>query len=111
MMTGIQIIAATFGLFMAYLTFINYKKKDFNKYQFVIWELLWLGFFIVTLLPNKFNFLTERLGISNAFNLFSICAFVLILFLVFHNYLLITRLEKRVRKNTHEKALEKIEKK
>ena len=108
MMTTIQIIAAAFGLFMAYMTFTNYKRKTFNRYQFVVWELLWLGFFLVTLLPDKFNFITEKLGISNAFNLFSIIAFVIILFLVFHNYILITKLEKKLEKRVREEALKQL---
>ncbi|MFH1457184.1 MAG: DUF2304 domain-containing protein [Patescibacteria group bacterium] len=110
MMTGIQIIAAAFGLFMAYLTFVQYKKKDFNRYQFFIWEVLWLGFVIVTILPEKFNFFTEKLGIARAFDLFAIVAFVIILFLVFYNYLLITKIEKRLVEKTRDKALNKINK-
>ena len=108
MMTGIQIIAAAFGLLMAYLTFIHFKKKDFNRYQFVIWEILWFGFILVTLLPDKFNFFTEKLGIARAFDLFAIIAFVVILFLVFHNYLLITKFDRKIEKKTREKALKKV---
>lgn len=107
-MTTIQLIAALFGLFMAYLTFTNYKRKTFNRYQFIVWEILWLGFFLVTLLPDKFNFITEQLGIADAFKLFSILAFVMILFLVFHNYILITRIEKKIERKIRDKALEKI---
>lgn len=111
MMTGIQIIAIFFGLFMAYLTFLHYKRKDLNRYQFVIWEILWAGFILVTLLPDKFNFITERLGIARAFDLFAIVAFVIILFLVFHNYLLITKIEKKIEKKVREKTLEDLNKK
>ncbi len=108
MMTGIQIIAILFGLCMAYLTFSNYKRRVFNGYQFVVWEILWGGFMLVTILPDRFNFVIEKLGIIRAFDLFSIVAFVIILFLVFHNYILVTKLEKRLENKTREQALKKI---
>lgn len=107
-MINIQVIASIFGLVMAYLSFLHYKRKEFNHYQFVIWELLWVGFIIVTLLPDRFNTVTEKLGIARAFDLFAIGAFVVILSLTFHNYLLITKLEKRLEDRVRAKALENL---
>lgn len=107
-MTNIQIIALIFGLVMVYLTFLHYKRKEFNRYQFVIWEILWFGFIVVTVLPDRFNLLTERLGIARAFDLFAIGAFVVVLSLSFHNYLLITKLEKRLENKVRQKALSEI---
>lgn len=109
-MTNIQIVASLFGLIMIYLSFLHYKRHEFNRYQFFIWELLWVGFVGVTLLPDRFNYVTERLGIARAFDLFAIVAFVLILFLTFHNYLLITRLEKRLEDQVHNDALDQLPK-
>lgn len=109
-MTNIQLVALGFGLIMVYLSFLNYKRKAFNRYQLVLWELLWIGFIGVTILPDRFNELTERLGIARAFDLFSIIAFVVVLFLTFHNYLLITRLEKRIERGVREQALNNLPK-
>lgn len=104
-MIGIQIIAIAFGLVMAYVTFTSYKRKDLNRYQFYVWESLWAIFIIVTILPEKFDFILDKLGVIRALDLFTIVAFILILFLVFHNYILISRLEKRVEKNVQSTAL------
>jgi hypothetical protein len=95
---------------MAYLTFIHFKKRDFNTYQFIIWELLFGGFIIITILPDRFNFLLDKLGIGRAFDLFAIIAFIIILTLTFHNYLLITKLEKKLEKNVRDDALKNINK-
>ncbi len=110
-MTIIQLIAASFGLVMMYLSFLHYKRHEFNRYQFIIWEVLWFGFVCVTLLPDRFNLVTERLGIARAFDLFAIVAFVIILFLTFHNYLLITRLEKRLEQRVRQRSLDDLENK
>jgi len=107
-MTNIQLIALVFGCLMAYLSFLHYKRKEFSRYQFVFWEILWFGFALVTLLPDRFNLVIERLGIARAFDLFSIVAFVIILFLTFHNYLAVTKLNKRLENKVREKTLESI---
>ena len=111
MMTFIQIIAVFFGLLMSYLAFLHYKRNNFNRYQFVIWEILFIGFVIVTLLPDKFNFILDQLGISRAFDLFAIIAFIIILSLTFYNYLLITKLEKKIENKVRDKALNNCDKK
>lgn len=103
--TKIQLIAIIFGLLMMYLSFLHHKRKEFNGFQFIIWEILWVGFIIVTILPDRFNIVTERLGIARAFDLFAIVAFIVVLFLAFHNYLLITKLEKRLENKVRDEAL------
>lgn len=110
-MTITQIIAFFFGLFMAYLTFLNFKKNVLNRYQFIIWEFLFVSFIIVVLLPDKFDYLLAKLGIARAFDLFSIIAFVIILFLTFHNYLLLSKLEKKIEDRVRTKAIENIKNK
>ena len=110
MMTTIQIIAGFFGLFMCYLSFLHFKRKEFNTYQFVIWEILWIGFILITIIPDKFNSITEKLGIARAFDLFAIIAFIIILSLVFHNYFLVVKLEKKLEDTTRKKALQEIKK-
>ena len=104
-MIFVQLVSIGFGLFMAYLTFLHYKRKEFSAYQFIIWEGMFVSFIIVTLLPDRLNFLTEKLGISRAFDLFAVVAFVIILFLTFHNYLLVTKLEKKLETKVRDKAL------
>ncbi|MFA5995903.1 MAG: DUF2304 domain-containing protein [Patescibacteria group bacterium] len=107
-MTNIQIIALVFGFFMAYLSFLHYKRKTLSRYQFVLWEMLWFGLIAATILPDRFNFVTERLGIIRAFDLFSIIAFVIVLFLSFYNYLAVTKLNKRLENKVREKTLEQF---
>lgn len=110
-MTTIQIIAVLFGLFMAYLSFVHFKRREFNTYQFIIWEILWTGFILITVLPDRFNYLTEKLGIARAFDLFAIIAFTVVLFLTFHNYLLISKIEKKIESKVRENALNDLTKK
>lgn len=108
MMTGVQIIAIFFALFMAYLTFLNYKRKDFSLTQLLIWGILWVLFILMILMPNKFNFILETLGIARAFDLFTIIGFVVILFLTFYNYILINKIKRKLEDTTRKKALDEL---
>ena len=101
-----QIIASVFALFMIYLTFLHYKREEFSSYQFFVWEALFVGFLLSVWLPDRLNGLMEQLGIIRAFDLFAIVGFAMILFLVFHNYLLLTKLERRLETKVRAKALD-----
>lgn len=108
MLTWIQIIALLFGLLMMYLIYSQYRKKLFNKGQLYVWEIIWLGFVIATLMPNKITVITSRLGIVRGFDLFAFIAFIIIFTLSFINYIAINKLKKQLEQKVREKALEKI---
>lgn len=110
MILGIQIIGVVFGLWMAYFSFLYYKRKEFNFLQFLFWEVLWLVFIIVIILPDSVNIITERLGIIRAMDLFVIAGFILIISLTFHNYVTVSKLRKKLENSVRNKALKKLDK-
>ncbi len=110
MITGVQILGTIFGLFMFYFSFLHFKRREFNLYQLIIWETLWFSFLIAVIFPGNVNIFTERLGITRAFDLFAIVAFMVILSLSFHNYVLLARLERKIEKQVREQALSQLPK-
>lgn len=110
MVSGIQILGILFGMSMLYLSFLHFKRKEFNAYQFFIWGVLWIGFIVVVLFPKSLNVFVQRLGVIRAFDLFSVVAFIVVFSLAFHNYVLIARLEKKLERRVREKALSDLQK-
>jgi len=110
MITGVQILGIIFGFFMIYFSFLHFKRGEFNLYQLIIWETLWFGFSAAVIFPDKINIFTERLGITRAFDLFAIVAFIVVLSLSFHNYVLLARLEKKIEKQVRDQALNQLPK-
>jgi len=110
MLLGIQVIAIIFGIVMMYLTFLYFKRKDFNKFQLAFWEILWLAFLFVAILPDSVNSITEQLGIVRAMDLFMILGFVFVISLAFYNYLVVGKLKKSLEKYVRKEALTDLEK-
>lgn len=108
MISGIQIIGAVFGISMAYLTFLYYKRNEFGKIQMFFWEILWIGFIFLTLFPQTANIAMERLGVSRAMDLFIILGFIFVAVLTFHNYVKVNKLEKKLENAVRKESLQNL---
>lgn len=110
MLLGVQILAIIFGIVMMYLTFLYFKRKDFNKLQLALWEILWLAFLFVAIFPESVNRITESLGIVRAMDLFMILGFVFVISLSFYNYLVVGKLKKSLEEYVRKETLNDLEK-
>ena len=86
MISPIQIIAAIFCFFMLYNVFINYKKKNIGKYDFLFWTMIWGCVLFAGLFPEVFYMgsFFESLVIIRALDLFVIVAFLIAFALLFY---------------------------
>lgn len=109
MITGVQIFGILFSLTMLYLTFVHSKRRAFGRSETIGWMILWLCFIIALLFPNTFSVFTQRLGIARAFDLFVIVGFVIILSLSFHNYVVTTRLRKKLEETVRQAAVKQTD--
>jgi len=108
---GVQIIGVIFGLFMAYFSFIYFKREQFSLPILIFWEILWVALIFVTIFPASTNFFLEKLGLTRAMDLFMILGFMVILGLSFYNYIIIARLRKEIEKVVRKEALRDFRKK
>ena len=46
---GVQIVGVLFSIFMVYVSFLNWKKKDLNNLEMLFWLFLWIFFIIIVL--------------------------------------------------------------
>lgn len=111
MILGIQIIGLIFGLAMAYFIFLHYRRKEFSRMQFFMWEIIWVIYIIFILFPNISSGLIYRLGIVRAMDLFTILGFMFIFFFSFFNYFSILKIKNKIEENVRREALKELEKK
>ena len=78
MILGIQIIGTAFGFLMAYMVFINHKKRDFSKGQFLLWEAIWLSFILIVLFPNFLSSFTKKLGFVRTMDFLMLSGFIIL---------------------------------
>ena len=107
MVIGIQVVGLTFGFIMLYLTYIYFKKKDFNKADFKLWIIIWVLFLLAILFPSSVNVLLEALDVNSAMTLFAVLAIILLIAIVFYLYRIVRRNQRRIEKVVRLVALKK----
>lgn len=108
MIMGIQIIGVIFGLIMGYFVFLHYKRKEFNKFQFLLWEFIWFGFIIVILFPRITGSFIHQLGITRSMDLLTILGFMFLTILTFFNYTVLNKLKRKLEENVREESLKNL---
>jgi len=111
MVLVIQIIGAVFGLFMFYLSFLYFKKKDFHLRDFLLWGVIWILFVSATLVPDTINKLTETFHIQGAMWFFTIVSIVFLTLVVFNVYRTVKKDHRKLQRVVRELALERANKK
>ena len=93
---GVQIIAILFAIFMIYVAFLHWKRKDINGGEIFFWTFLWLGFIIITLFPNILQNLTKLLFFTRVMDLLMVIAFMILALFGFLNHVSNRRMEKKI---------------
>lgn len=107
---GVQIIAVFFAIFMIYVAFLHWKRKDINGGEIFFWTLLWLGFIVVTLFPNILQNLTKMLFFTRVMDFLMVIAFMILAFLGFQNYISNKKMERKIEELIRKEALKGIKK-
>lgn len=108
---GVQIIAVLFAIFMIYVAFLHFKRKDINGGEIFFWTALWLGFIVVTIFPNILQNLTKLLFFTRVMDFLMVLAFMILAFLGFQNHIANRRMEKKIEELVRKQALKSMQKK
>jgi len=110
MILGVQILGILFGLFMAYLSFLHYKRREFKKKQFLFWEIIWIGFILIVIFPKITSGIIYELGIARTLDFLTILGFMFIIFLSFYNYAALNKFKRKLEEKIREDALKDLDK-
>jgi len=104
---GVQIISILFAIFMIYVAFLHWKRKEINGGEIFFWSSLWFGFIAITLFPNLLQNLTKLLFFTRVMDFLMVIAFMILAFLGFQNHVSNRRMEKKIEELIRKEALEK----
>ncbi len=107
-MIELRIIGVIIGIIAAYMSFVYFKNKLFSIYEYITWTLLWIGFLVVAITPNTFNFLLVTFQLERTSDLIMIIAFIVIYTLGFKNYITNRKLHKKIEDLIREEALKNL---
>lgn len=108
---GVQIIACLFAIFMIYVAFLHFKRRDIRGAEIFFWVLLWLGFIVITLFPKILESVSQLLFFARVMDLLMIIAFMILAFLGFQNYILNRKMERKIEELVRKEALKDPKKK
>lgn len=111
-MIGIQIFAVLFAMFMLYISFLHKKRNEFTIKETVAWFILWIGVIFVAVFPNSMNiFIKDMLNMQRPLDFYIIAGFMFMIGVLFYNYTLIRRLQKKIDNLVTKIAIDKVDKK
>jgi hypothetical protein len=106
MILGVQIFGVLFGLFMAYYTFLKFKKKEFNNLELIFWQLVWVIVILLVLFPYVLDFFVKGvLQMSRTLDFLIIVGFMFLFGLIFYTYSIVNKLQKRMERLIRNMAL------
>ncbi len=84
---GIQIITTLFAIFMIYVAFLHYKRRNLGLLEFLFWISVWLMLILFALFPKTLDPLLSRFFVARAMDLVTIAALVILTYLGFANHI------------------------
>jgi len=105
---GVQIIAVLFAVFMLYVAFLHWKRKDINGREIFFWGAIWLGFIIIALFPDLLLGLTKKLFFTRVMDLIMVIAFMILAFVGFQNHVSNRRMERKIEELIRKEAKKKV---
>lgn len=103
-MIGVQILALLFVIWMTYFSYLHYRRREFSLYEFLFWQIMWVGLTVIVLLPKSVNFVLKTFSISRTFDFVVIAGIVLLFGITFRNYVILKRTERKIEDLTRRMA-------
>ena len=108
-MVGIQLLSVVVGLAAIHLTYLYYKRANFNKKELYFWGFIWLAFIFTAIFPNALKPLVNFLGFSRPMDFLMVLAFTFLFSMSFRNYIATRKMKGLLEKLVRDLALKDLE--
>jgi hypothetical protein len=95
---GVQLVLIAFGLFMIYVLFLHWKKKNISNKFFGMWMAVWLMYEYFSIFPQQLQPLLKELFIVRVMDLGMIVAFMILGYVTVENNIKIRNQDKIIEK-------------
>ena len=107
MVLGIQVFGIVFGVFILYMSFLQWKKKEFTINEWLFWSIFALGFSGISLFPEVINPITAVLKLERKLDFFIILGFMFLIAATFYSYRIVRKTQKGLEELVRQLALER----
>ena len=109
MVLGIQVFGIVFGAFMLYMSFLQWKKRQFTLTEWVFWSFFAVLFSAISAFPDIINPLLPRLKLERKLDLFIILGFMFLIAATFYSYRIVRHTQKQVEELVRQIAIERVQ--
>ncbi|MCK9273416.1 DUF2304 domain-containing protein [Candidatus Gracilibacteria bacterium] len=102
---GVQLILIGFALFMVYVLYLHWRKRNVSNKMFGVWSLIWLVFVFFSIFPTLLAPLLKELFIVRVMDLGMIVAFMILTYVTIENNIKIKKYEEQLEKLVRKIAL------
>ena len=107
MALGVQIIGILFGLAIAYITFLHYKKKEFTLNETAFWTLFGAGFVAISIYPKVLDFIVRKINFARTLDMYIVFGFIFLIAATYHTYTVTRKTQKRMEELVRKIAINK----
>ncbi len=107
MLVGIQFMAILFALVMVYMTFLYYKRGNYEVNAFLFWMFIWGSFLFFAMFPDLAYGVMEVLSIERTADFFVSGALGVLSVMLFRLYVRNKQLEEKIDIIVRKVALDK----
>ena len=109
MVLGIQVFGIVFGIFILYMSFLQWKKREFTLNEWLFWSVFALAFSGISLFPEAINPITAALKLERKLDLFIILGFMFLIAATFYSYRIVRKTQKGLEELVRQLALERAQ--
>jgi|WetSurMetagenome_2_1015567.scaffolds.fasta_scaffold626621_2 hypothetical protein len=111
MLAGIQLLGIIFSLFMIYLAYVYYKRKNYGLRSFVIWLCVWLAALFLVSLPKTVYGVMQLLQIERTADFIVIMGFAFFSVIIFYIYTTVKKNNYKIEQLVRQLAINEQEQK
>jgi hypothetical protein len=104
-MTPIQVGALVFALAMGYVTYVGFRRRRFGAGGLVLWEVIWFGLAVVSIVPQLFQWIIKPLHVARLMDLVVVAGMLTLGAITYRSYEMVKRLEDQLEAYVREQAL------
>ncbi len=105
---AVQLLAFTFALAMACLSYVGFRRRQFGIGGFVFWEIIWAGLVVVSLAPGLLQPLARTLRVAHLLDPVVVIGMLVLGAVTYQNYVTAQRLRRQVVRLVRELALAEV---
>ena len=95
-MLPLQLLSTLFALAMLYWTYLSYRRRTIQFFEFLFWVGAWSAFALIVIFPSSTNGFLERLSVNRTMDLIFIVGFMLVWVVIFADHLETRRIRQQL---------------